>query len=556
MANKLKILMCSEASYLNSGFSTYAKEILSRLHKSGKYEIAEFASYARINDPRDKDILWKFYANAIHEKDPRTSEYNSSTDNQFGKWRFERTLLDFKPDVVFDIRDYWMNSYQQRSPLRPYFHWAVMPTVDSYPQQEDWIDTYVSADAIFSYSDFGKDVLKKQSNNKIKFIETTSPGVDLESFIPMTQYKSAIRDSMNVPKDCFLVGFVARNQKRKLIPDLFESLRLLIDKKTALSEKIFLYLHTSYPDAGWDIPQLLKEYNVSNRVLFTYKCQHCVNICGQLYNGVRGICNKCGNKSLGMPSVNSGLSTKELVEIMNMFDIYVQYAICEGFGMPQVEAAACGIPIASVDYSAMNDIVHKLNGYPIRVKKLFKELETQALRAYPDNDHLIQILESYYSLPEVLKQQKRSETRSLVEKHYNWNNIAKTWEKHFDSLILTGLQGKWDSPINMLPQIPEEIVNSKIDNYNFVFGAIRQFLPGHSIIESCAPLNMIKDLEYTFVQNGLNIVPYTRKNVIDSLNNIISNHNIAQRARENIDQLPNEDWLKYSLLKEQLGKKE
>ena len=64
-----------------------------------------------------------------------------------------------------------------------------------------------------------------------------------------------------------------------------------------------------------------------------------------------------------MPSVNSGLSTKELVEIMNMFDIYVQYAICEGFGMPQVEAAACGIPIASVDYSAMNDIVHKLNGY-------------------------------------------------------------------------------------------------------------------------------------------------------------------------------------------------
>ena len=54
--NKLKILMCSEASFLSSGFSIYAKEILSRLHNTNKYEIAEFASYGLVNDPRDKSI--------------------------------------------------------------------------------------------------------------------------------------------------------------------------------------------------------------------------------------------------------------------------------------------------------------------------------------------------------------------------------------------------------------------------------------------------------------------------------------------------------------------
>ena len=161
--------MCSEASFLSSGFATYTKEILSRLHQTNKYHIAEFASYATVNDSRDKDIPWRFYANAVKDDDPRYKEYMSRTENQFGRWRFEKVLLDFKPDVVIDIRDYWMSYYQKISPLRKYFHWILMPTVDSEPQQEDWIDTFLDADAIFTYSDWGAEVLNKQSSNKINY---------------------------------------------------------------------------------------------------------------------------------------------------------------------------------------------------------------------------------------------------------------------------------------------------------------------------------------------------------------------------------------------------
>lgn len=155
---------------------------MSRLHNTGKYEIAEFASYGLVNDPRDKDITWTYYANAVRDNDPRHKEYSSRGENQFGKWRFEKVLLDYRPDVVVDIRDYWMSSYQASSPLRPYFHWCLMPTVDSEPQQEEWIDTFLGADAIFTYSDWGADVLKRQSSGKIKYISTASPGVDLSVF--------------------------------------------------------------------------------------------------------------------------------------------------------------------------------------------------------------------------------------------------------------------------------------------------------------------------------------------------------------------------------------
>lgn len=552
---KRKILMCSEASYLSSGFSTYAKEILSRLHSSGKYEIAEFASYGRINDPRDNFVRWKFYANIPEENHPRIKEYNDNPENQFGKWRFDRVLLDFQPDIVFDIRDYWMNSYQQNSPLRPYYHWVVMPTVDSSPQQEDWIDTYMSADGIFTYSDFGRDTLLKQSNNKIRYIDTASPGVDIQIFKPMPKSKENIRQSLGIPEDSFIVGTIVRNQKRKLIPELCETIRSIIDKNNELSEKILIYIHTSYPDAGWDIPQILKEYKVYNRVLFTYLCTKCSFICSMPFSGPRSICKKCSNNSMTMPNVNNGVPSQALAHIINTFDIYVQYAICEGFGMPQVEAASCGIPIASVDYSAMNDIVHKLNGYPIKIAKFFKEMETKAIRVYPDNNSLVSILEKFYSLPKFLKEQKQNETRMLTEKYYNWDNIAKKWEDYFDNAKLTGLQGKWDTSLRPYQNIPQDVENLDTDNYNFVYSLIQKYLPNHPIINTITPLNMIKDLDYGFIQSGMNIISYTRKNVIDSFNTIINNHNIAQNALLNKKHLVEEDFITYASMKQGLDRR-
>jgi glycosyltransferase involved in cell wall biosynthesis len=551
---KKKILMCSEASYLSSGFSTYAKEILKRLHATGKYEIAEFASYAKINDPRDSDIPWTFYANMPSDNDPRASEYHQNPENQFGRWRFERVLLDFQPDIVFDVRDYWMNAYQQNSPLRPYYHWVVMPTIDSEPQQEEWVDTYLSADAIFTYSDFGRDVLKKQSNNKINYIDTTSPGVDLNVFRPYIGEKKAIRQAFGIPQDAYIFGSIMRNQKRKLIPDLFDTLRIMKTQNPELYHKSFLYLHTSFPDAGWDIPQLLKEYDIANKVLFTYICHNCKNVSSILFNHVRATCGRCGQKALHMPNVNNGVTSEQLTHIINTFDIYVQYAICEGFGMPQVEAASCGIPVASVNYSAMEDIIRKLNGYSINVAKYFKELETRAIRVFPDNNHLLEILDKYNKLPSILQEQKRLETRKLTELHYNWDHIAKKWENYFDNAVLTNQQGKWDIKLPKLDPVPQTIAQSEDGtNYDFVYNLLRKTVPGHPILNSITPLNMIRDLDYSYTQNGMSINPYTRKNVVDVINTIISNHNAVQDAISNMDKLPSEDFIKYAHLKKRLG---
>lgn len=543
--------MCSEASFINSGFGIYAKELLTRLYNSNKYNIAEFASYGFVNDPRDIGIPWTYYANAVKPEDPRHKEYTSRTDNQFGRWRFDKTVMDFRPDVVIDVRDYWMSYYQQLSPSRKHFHWILMPTVDSAPQQEDWIDTFISADAIFTYSDWGAEVLKQQSSNRINYISTTSPGVDLEIFKPKSNTEQ-IKQVLGLPTDSIVVGSVMRNQKRKLIPELMISFRKYLDELEStdpeFGSKVILYLHTSYPDAGWDIPELLKKHRLCNKVYFTYVCAHCHSVKAYTYSHPVRMCGSCGSKTNKFTSVTNGVSSETLANIYNTFDIYVQYAICEGFGMPQVEAAACGVPVAAVNYSAMCDTINKINAFPIDVGSYFTELETKATRVYPDNNSLVHILKTYLSLPESIRNKKRHETRLLTEKHYNWDIIANLWMEYLDKLDRSGYRSDWNTDVSILPEIP---TNTKINNIYDLINICDNNLHDIDYISSMHFLSMLNDAGYGFTQSGSSFDSFDYNNVINNFNKLINNNNQAEYVRFNNIQIK-EDFIEYARMKDRL----
>lgn len=545
--------MCSEASFLSSGFAVYANQLLSRLHATGKYEIAEFASYGGVNDPRDVSIKWRYYANVVNPNDPRHQEYSSRVDNQFGRWRFEKVLLDFKPDVVIDVRDYWMSAYQALSPLRKYFHWILMPTVDSEPQQEPWLDTYLSADAIFTYSDWGAEVLKKQTSGKVNYISTAAPGVNLDIFKPQSvAYKQNIKTQLGLPQDSIIIGSVMRNQKRKLIPELLVSFAELLEtykkKESALGEKTYLYLHTSYPDAGWDLPEILKDSRLLNKVFFTYVCKQCKKTYAKYFSGPIVGCESCGEMSCQFPSVSNGVSQEQLSDIYNIFNCYVQYAICEGAGMPQIEAGACGLPIFTVEYSAMIDIINKLEATPIKVKSYFKELETKAIRVYPDNSDLVKKLYDFLSGTKIQKDDISKKSRMLTEKFYDWDVAAKAWENYLDKLDNDGYRSQWHSPAGFLSNVkrPENYNNAY--NFDMMMNICNNNLNNYNLMSSMIFLNMLKDIDYGFVQMQMNIQPYSINEVLETVNTMIDNNNISEHARlsrQNIE----EDFISYANMK-------
>ena len=469
---KKRVLVVSEAHYLHSGFGTYGNELLKRLAKTDKYELAEFAAYGKYSSVNNLD--WLFYAN-MPEDDEKAEGYDPNGAAQFGAWRFDRVCLDFKPDIVLSYRDPWMDTFIKSAPVRPYFHWVWMPTVDSEPQKQEWVHTFSETDALFVYSEFGQRVLEKQATKNINIIGCASPGIDPNIYKPVLN-KKAHKESFGLDPDCFIVGTVMRNQKRKLFIELMKSFRIFLDNAPKeLANKTYLYLHTSYPENnGWDIADGIISTNLSGKVLMTYRCRQCGSFDLGFFEGPITKCSKCGVFASQCPNVTFGLEIPDLVKIYNLFVLYVQYAICEGFGMPQVEAGACGVPVAATNYSAMEDTLHWLKGYKINVETMARELETNAERAYPDNNHLAKIIEKHLSLSEEKRIKKAINVRQATKKRYTWDRAAQAWMDYIDTYQPVNQQGQWDAPPNIY-NIPESIPEN-LDNQQFIIWLYSEFL--------------------------------------------------------------------------------
>ena len=441
---KRKVLFVTEGSFHPTGYSVYTKEVLSRLFRHPELEVAELACYTHEGMPELQSIPWKVYPNTPRPDNEQHNQiYNSSMSNKFGDFMFNHVLLDFQPDFVMDIRDWWMLEFEERSPFRSFFNWAIMPTVDAAPQNQNWIDTYSGADGVFAYSEFGRDTMKDQCRS-INFVDVASPCAS-DIFHPIED-KAKLREEMGLDNDIIIFGTVMRNQRRKLYPDLFKAFRLFLDQNPDLTN-CYLYCHTGYPDVGWDFPELLKTFGLANKVLFTYQCKKCGRVKPQFFNDAVDFCHNCNLYSSTLVSISNRMEDTVLNKVYNLFDVYVQWANSEGWGMPQLEAAYAGLPVISVYYSAMESLIDNIRGIGIKPVGFYKELETGCERAVPDNQALADTIAGL-----ARDSQKRKYTANKcytnAKKIYNWDYTANKWLKYFLSQPLKDPKTTWESPPN------------------------------------------------------------------------------------------------------------
>jgi glycosyltransferase involved in cell wall biosynthesis len=499
---KRRILFCSEASFLTTGYANYTRRVLNALYKTGKYELAELGAFGQANDPKGMSLPWRYFGVSpnVDFEPIATKEqldiYQGNIYNSFGAAAFEPACLEFKPDIVFDIRDYWMTSFIDESPFRKYFKFVLMPTVDAYPQARQWIDMYKRTDAILSYSEWGGEVLLKQSGGNINYYGTASPSVD-SVFRPKDKDMARSHLMLNLGPDTKIIGTVMRNQRRKLFPDLFEAFKnFLLGVEN--SQNYYLYCHTGFPDMGWDIPELLQEHGIASKVLFTYKCYSSGKIFSSFYAGPKTISPFTNKYTAQLCGIKNSVSLEELATI--------QYANSEGFGIPLVEAAACGVKIAAIDYSAMTSIIKNLKGIPIPYNSLYKELETGCLRAVPNNSAASNIMLHFFSEYNKInnKLEFAQNNAKIYHEMYSEEKTVNTLMKCFDDIPIHDERKTWLSkpktfesqpPFKELKNLPpKDLARWLIIN---VLGDINKI---NTFFES----RLIRDLSYGYRTNTVN----------------------------------------------------
>lgn len=527
MTYKKRILFVGEASFLNTGFSTYYRELLPRLVATGKYEIAELGSYARQDDKRVQEFIagrWKFYGvmptneeeNRLFQQPPPHPRARGQNTNQFGEYKFAAVVADFKPDIVIDIRDWWMLEFQERSIFRPWYKWIVMPTVDAEPQQEEWIQTYENANMVLAYSDYGIHTLRRQSSlaptgkRSMKiFPKAMRPGVDIHSFKPMD--RKTVREHWNLTADIPVIGTVMRNQSRKLYPDLIDAFALMKNryKGEPQVDKAVLLIHSCWPDNmySYDYPRhvyRLERYDwmdnhkkgIRGDVLQSLFCHSCnqtsltfaMNMWGRpIEDGrIKMPCCYCGKTDASPPNTSIGFGREDLAKLYSLMDLYVQCSICEGDGMPIQEAKACGVPTLVTDYTAMREkgrypnyahfeesgITEKnytcsKGGDVIDVGRYYYEPETSCKRALPDIADLALKMRNMISDPERLAE-LRKEARECVEENYDWDKLWHQWEYVLDNVKIIDRSETWDSPISEIAEVTGMPVPTNLSDEQYV----------------------------------------------------------------------------------------
>lgn len=538
-----KILLVNESSVLATGFGVIGRELMTRWYEGGKYSLAELGTYVKESDYRNLAIPWKVYGGQPEDHDEEgRRKYALSIYSQFGEWCFNEVCLDFKPDIVVQWTDRWMSTeWILQSPFIDYVHNVQMPTIDGEPQRIPWLDDYSKVDTLLTYTDYGKKTLNREAPY-IHVTDVIKPGVNHQQMRPLGQ-KEELRRKFGVPAGSNIILTVMRNQRRKLFPDLLDAFGQFLEMlksrgDTEAAEKTYLYLHTSYPDVGWDIGKLLLERHLGHKVLFTYLCQKCGNVFSSFFQTEICTCNRCGRKACQMPNTDRGVTRDQLCEVYNMADVYTQLSIAEGLSCTVVEARSCSIPSLCVDYSATADQAHEPGCLPIPVEKFFYEtvMETEQMRALPNNKALCDLLYDLLVVhPEKLEQMGK-EGREHVSKYYSFDQAAKKFENIFDNIVVKDQNQTWFNPQPRFCPIDLNFSQNTASHTEFIDMAIWRILGKDPKSVSHLRSSLTKALNVGYIPQrtgpgSVKYQPINRDYVIKLLCDKAERHNYYERMR-------------------------
>jgi glycosyltransferase involved in cell wall biosynthesis len=268
---------------------------------------------------------------------------------------------DLHAGLVFCLQDIWPLNPQMASQTNlvswcPVDHDPVMPGVLNFFKESGSIPVAMSR--------FGQEQLQEVDPLYCPH------GVDTEVFKP---YPKQQLDTGALPKDSFTIAMVAANKGRPSRKCFFHAMQAFaIFKET--HDDALLYLHTiADPNygAGEDIMAIanMLGLELNKNLLIAPRYQ-------MMYDP---------------------FPPPALAQMYSCFDVLLNCSMGEGFGIPVLEAAACGVPSIVTNFTAMPEVASE-HGWPVGCRMHWTA--GNSLQAIPDVGEMVHALELAYDQPE------------------------------------------------------------------------------------------------------------------------------------------------------------
>lgn len=291
--------------------------------------------------------------------------------------------------VVF-LSDPWIMPYKLAAAL-PLLSWCPVDHDPLIPQTDAWLKK--GGAKIVAMSQFGKRVFEEAGFTEVQYVPH---GVDTNVFKPAERAEA--RKALGLPQDAFIVGMVAANvglkgAGRKSFSEALQAFAIFQQKHP----DALLYLHTLVETDGGDSLVRMAD---ALKIRF-------VNIDQYAY-------------ILGCP--------EDLVAATyNSFDVLLNPARGEGFGLPILEAQACGTPTIVTNFSAMPEVAPKeVGNWHVEGQRIWSQFDS--FQVIPFVDNIVNALEEAYDEPAGLRVARRVSTYQHAQKYDSVKITNEYWQ--------------------------------------------------------------------------------------------------------------------------------
>ncbi|HEX8915231.1 MAG TPA: glycosyltransferase family 4 protein [Humisphaera sp.] len=305
-----RIVLASHHPGLTTSYARVAREFVAALRSAG-HAVSAVGS-APLGEPVPADVPYPVEAVAPEQLAAAASRAAGTGVAGTG------VAGPGAPDLLVTVGDPWMFDGLDASAVRPACRWLACFPLDGVPVPREWIRWMAAADARVVFSRFAADAVRAATGLPC---EVVPHGVDRAVFRPAD--KPAAKRRVVGDPAAFVVGCVAANQQRKNLPALLNAFAAFAAGKP----EVLLYLHA--PVVGhWDLEALADRLGITDRVRATLN-----------YDPRRG------------------LPDADLATVYNAFDVLALPTMGEGFGLPLLEAQACGVPAVATDCSSCPELL-------------------------------------------------------------------------------------------------------------------------------------------------------------------------------------------------------
>jgi glycosyltransferase involved in cell wall biosynthesis len=368
---KIKLFWATDSPVVGTGFGRVSYELITRLLKTGRYEIHVMGTNDR-GEPHElrgmKDLF--IYPLTNVEGDP------------YGAIEMPYIIRKVNPDLIFSLNDVWVWTGDERNPesnkwferhlkgFKPYIPWVGYFPVDGRPWEQKWVDQINEMSYAVTFSDYGYETLMNTPGVDKEKTKLIHHGASVDKFFPLPKdvIKRTRKEKLNIQNEnLFLVGTVSRNQPRKNVPLLIQSFKMFSDGYRECKE-CGNYESTSIPFKDCELCGCEKfkiHPGVGNQNTALYLHMNPMDMRGhRLYKVLED--NSLQNVILRpQHHVAKGVPIEELNELYNAMDLFVMCTYAGGYELPIVEAQAAGTPVISTRTTCVTEHLNDGKGFLI-----------------------------------------------------------------------------------------------------------------------------------------------------------------------------------------------